>query len=162
MEAEKTIINAIVRLQKSHGQRICLILDNPDFLLATGSTTAQQLNHFILKLRSHVHCTVVSCSADLPLVAAAKQSAAGKSPPIEVESAGFITQQAHCAHFIMSVRELQTGAARDVSGVLRVTRSTCSYDIDDSEGPQVRVMEALYLVQRDGGVKIFERGADVS
>ena len=126
------------------------------------STTAQQLNHCIFKLRSSVHSAVLSCSADLPLLATATKSAENKSLPIEVEAARFITQQAHNARYVMSVRELDTGAARDVSGVLRITRSGCAYDLDDAEQVEVREMEALYLVQRDGSVKVFERGADAT
>ena len=62
---------------------------------------------------------------------------------------------------MISIRELATGAARDISGVLRVTRSACAYDDDESrEQERVEEMEALYLVQRDGGVKVFQRGSD--
>ena len=139
-----------------------LILDSPDVLLAMNAVTAQQLNHSILKLRSMVHSTVIICSVDTPLLAAATQSHASSSLPVEVESARFITQQAHNARYVMSVRELSTGAARDVSGVLRVTRSACAYDIDEAVPEDIREMEALYLVQRDGSVKVFERGADAT
>ena len=139
-----------------------LVLDNPDILLAMGSTTARQLDHIILNLRSQVHSTILSCSADLPLVAAATQSSGSHALPIDVESARFITQQAHNARFTMSVRELQTGAARDVSGVLRVTRSGSSYIHHDAEEQELREMEALYLVQRDGNVRVFERGTDIT
>jgi elongator complex protein 6 len=58
-------------------------------------------------------------------------------------------QQAHNARSVLSVRELGTGAARDVSGVLRITRG------GKSDG-EVKEWEGLYLVGRDGGVKIVE------
>ena len=79
--------------------------------------------------------------------------------PLETESARFLTQQAHNARLVISVRELATGAARDVSGVLRVTRPDCTYS-GGPEDPEITEMEALYLVQRDGGVKVFQRGTD--
>ena len=47
------------------------------------------------------------------------------------------------------MRELGTGAARDVSGVLRITRGGKS-------GGDVRELEGLYLVGRDGAVKGVE------
>lgn len=55
----------------------------------------------------------------------------------------------------MGVKELGTGAAKDVSGVLRVTRGGGG-GFDDREGEEVREMERLYLVGRDGGVKMVE------
>jgi elongator complex protein 6 len=58
-------------------------------------------------------------------------------------------QQAHNARSVLGVRELGTGAARDVSGVLRITRG------GKSDG-EVKEWECLYLVGRDGGVKIVE------
>lgn len=73
--------------------------------------------------------------------------------------------QAHAARFVLSARELETGAARDVSGVLRLTRGGDWYDEDsEDEGEQndgngeAAGREVLYLVQRDGAVKVFGRG----
>jgi elongator complex protein 6 len=81
--------------------------------------------------------------------------------PLEIEGSRFLTQQAHSARLIISVRELATGAARDVSGVLRVTRSSRAGILDeDAADSDVGEMEALYLVSRDGGVKVFQRGTE--
>lgn len=55
----------------------------------------------------------------------------------------------------MSVRELNTGAAKDVSGVLRISKEAWQSATD---GP-VEEREYLYYVGSDGGVKVFERGA---
>lgn len=74
-----------------------------------------------------------------------------------------MVQQAHNARVVMSCRELSTGAARDVSGVLRVTRGGDAYSADDqgetTTGEMPRECELLYLVNRDGTVKVFERGS---
>jgi elongator complex protein 6 len=51
----------------------------------------------------------------------------------------------------MQLRTLETGAARDVSGVLRISRGG---DADDSLDER----ELLYYIQRDGGVTVFGRG----
>ena len=80
--------------------------------------------------------------------------------PIEVETAAFLTAQAHAAGMVMSVRELETGAAKDVSGVLRVTKGGGHDDDDGIGGDEVKEAELLYLVQRDGSVKVFSRGSD--
>lgn len=85
----------------------------------------------------------------------------GVPTPLEAESASFVVQQGHGADFVVSARELETGAARDVSGVLRVTRGGAAFAREEEEdgAEEVREREALYLVQRDGNVKVFERGA---
>ncbi len=66
---------------------------------------------------------------------------------------------AHQARVILSVRGLDTGVARDVSGVLRVSRGGgYGGGEDDGEG-EVEERECLYFVGGDGGVRVFERGA---
>lgn len=140
------------------------MLDNPDILLATASTTAQELNTFVLDLRSHpqVHATYLSASADLPLVSA---TVTETRIPVEAETAAFVASQAHASRLLFSGRELETGAAKDVSGVLRITRGGDFYDLDDDEdedSSEAKEAELLYLVQRDGSVKVFGRGADAS
>jgi elongator complex protein 6 len=60
----------------------------------------------------------------------------------------------------MSLRPLDTGKARDVSGVVRVSRGG-AWDDDveeDEEKEEQKELEALYFVQNDGGVRVFERG----
>ena len=56
----------------------------------------------------------------------------------------------HTADTVLALRMLDTGTARDVSGVVRIT------------GPGVKDVggetEYLYHVTADGGVRVFERG----
>ena len=155
--SEKTISDAITKIS-GEDRQVLLILDNPDVLLATGLATAHRLTHFIMKLRTLVHATVISCSADAPFISAAREHTA---LPLDAELAAFIAQQAHAARYVLSVRPLDTGAAKDISGVLRVTRGGGVYDSDDAEKGEIRDMEALYLVQRDGNAKVFGRGAEM-
>ncbi|EME38855.1 hypothetical protein DOTSEDRAFT_29050 [Dothistroma septosporum NZE10] len=158
----KRLIDAITTLRMTRPtSKLILLLDSPDIALATSSLTSQSLSTLLLTVRSQVHCTILSCSADLPLLSAATQSTESWPTPIEVESAAFLASQAHSARMVMSVRELETGAAKDVSGVLRVTRGGgCeAFDHIDGDGSgEVREAELLYLVQRDGNVKVFIRG----
>lgn len=66
---------------------------------------------------------------------------------------------------ILGTRVLDTGVARDVSGVVRVTEQRtgwCDLGLDDDEkdGDDMRKgKEFLYQVKGDGSVKVFERGA---
>lgn len=150
---EKKITVALTQAQASNASsKTLLILDYPSLLLATTpNLTSTALSTLILTLRSHpsVHSTLLATSADGPFLSATQPDANAAPTPIESESAAFTVQQAHSARSVLSTRELGTGAARDVSGVLRVTKGGKSDD-------EVKEWEGLYLVGRDGGVKIVE------
>ena len=91
-------------------------------------------------------------SADYPLIQAQKT-------PLEVNHAAFVISLANEAHSIWGVRELDTGSAKDVSGVLRITRGPRAEEEDGSERFEVEDKEVLYFAAGDGGVKVFERGS---
>jgi elongator complex protein 6 len=150
---EKKITAALTQAQGSNtSTKILLVLDYPSLLLATfPNLTSTALSTLILTLRSHpsVHSTLLTTPADGPFLSATQPDNNAAPTPIESEAAAFTVQQAHCARSVLSVRELGTGAARDVSGVLRVTKGGKSED-------EVREWEGLYIVGRDGGVKIVE------
>ena len=62
------------------------------------------------------------------------------------------------AHFTMSLRLLSTGVAKDVSGVLRITRGPNTGG-SEAEYHEIEEREFLYFIAGDGNVKVFERGA---
>lgn len=57
---------------------------------------------------------------------------------------------------MIGLRLLDTGTARDVSGVCRIAVG----DSEDREASEQKLeaRELLYFVGGDGGVKVFERG----
>jgi elongator complex protein 6 len=65
---------------------------------------------------------------------------------------------AHQADLIMSLRLLDSGTARDVSGVVRITAGNQTGEMDQGTQQRVEEKELLYFVGGDGGVKVFERG----
>lgn len=75
--------------------------------------------------------------------------------PLETEHAAFVIGLAHRAWMVMQLRNLDTGAAKDVSGVLRVSKGGGA---SDDEGLDWEEKEVLYFVQRDAGVRVFGRG----
>ena len=91
---------------------------------------------------------VVSASADEPLLLL-------PSTPLETEHAAFVGGLVQQAYFVMSLRLLSTGVAKDVSGILRITRGSGS----GAEFDEVEEKEVLYLVSGDGNVRVFERGS---
>lgn len=76
---------------------------------------------------------------------------------METDHAVFLLSTAHQADFTMSLRLLDSGTARDVSGVIRVSIGDQGSEIDDLQ-KRIEERELLYFVGGDGGVKVFERG----
>lgn len=163
----KSAIESTISSLGAHNDHIILVLDAPTLLLATTPTTSSDLAHFVLGLRSQVHSTLLIVEADAPLVAAARPGAfettlgiesGATTTPLEAEHAAFVVGQAHVARWIVGTRPLDTGVARDVSGVVSVARGG-GWDEDGEVEGADEGLEVLYYVQADGGVKVFERGA---
>lgn len=75
---------------------------------------------------------------------------------LEKEHATFTLSVAHDAHLVMGLRMLDTGTAKDVSGVIRITAGG-QHD-EEEAGDDVEERELLYFVGGDGAVRVFERG----
>ncbi|KAK5632389.1 hypothetical protein RRF57_008103 [Xylaria bambusicola] len=131
------------------GTQTVLVIDQPDVFLATAghNMSGQGLRGVILCLREKAHSCIITVSADEPLIAAQGTS-------LEKEHASLALSLAHDAHFLMSLRMLETGTAKDVSGVLRITPGG-DEEIADA---LVEDRELLYFIGGDGSVRVFERG----
>lgn len=128
-----------------------LIIDQMDLLVAASGDASIQagLGDVLLELRKKVHATIVTLSADEPLVQA-------QNTPLEKTHASLVLSTAHAADLVMSTRLLDTGSAKDVSGVLRITAGgSGGGDVGEPE-PDER--ELLYYLGGDGSAKVFERG----
>ena len=98
---------------------------------------------------------LLTLSADSPLIHNASVSAHTLATPLEREHAAFAIGLAHRARSVIQLRTLQTGAARDVSGVLRISRGgVLNANVEDDLDEK----ELLYYIQRDGAVRVFGRG----
>lgn len=97
-----------------------------------------------------MHATIVTLSADEPLISP-------QSTHLEKEHAAFALSVAHDARLVVGLRMLDTGTAKDVSGVLRITAGG-QHDNHEESGDAVEERELLYFVGGDGGVRVFERG----
>ncbi|KAK7917007.1 hypothetical protein PG985_010615 [Apiospora marii] len=146
-ELRKQLTEAVTQLrQQSQSSKIVLILDSPDLLLAAAgkAMTGAALQDLLLDIREEVHSSIVTLAADEPLLS-------GQTTTLEKEHAAFSISFAHAADMIISLRMLDTGTAKDVSGVLRVTQRGASANAGEDR-------ELLYFVAGDGGVRVFERG----
>lgn len=77
---------------------------------------------------------------------------------METDHAQFLLSLAHESDLMMSLRLLDTGTARDVSGVIRIAVGGLGEDESREAQNQAEEKELLYFVGGDGGVKVFERG----
>ncbi|KAL7621254.1 hypothetical protein AAE478_008571 [Parahypoxylon ruwenzoriense] len=146
----KELEDAIARVQRSAPERpAILIADQLDLLLAASGDdiSSQALRDMLLGIRERVHSSIVTLSVDEPLISSQTTS-------LEKHHAAFAVSLAHDANLVISLRKLDTGTARDVSGVLRVTSGGGNHGIDRV----VEERELLYFVTGDGGVRVFERG----
>ncbi|GAM90355.1 hypothetical protein ANO11243_083980 [Dothideomycetidae sp. 11243] len=172
LTAALEIVSQAVAALQAKNKHVFLVLDAPTLLLAANPTvSATDLALFVLRLRALVHSTLLVVEADAPLIAAAAPDAflAGRDylsaastmqgkvgiTPLEKDHAGFVVGQAHLARCVIGTRGLDTGVAKDVSGVLTVRRGGTW----DEQGEEVVQMEVLYRVLMDGNVRVFERGA---
>jgi elongator complex protein 6 len=130
-----------------------VIIDGLDFLLASeADLDAVKIQQFISSIRSESHAVILTCSADSPLLHNRHDAAT----PLEYEHTNFVTALAHQSSWVMQLRGLDTGAAKDVTGVLRVSRGG-SYD-EDSTKSRLEEGEWLYQLKRDGSVRVWSRG----
>ncbi|KZF20473.1 hypothetical protein L228DRAFT_250173 [Xylona heveae TC161] len=131
-------------------RKVLLIVDQPDVLLATTGVNATDMVNWVFGLREQVHSTTITLAADAPLV---------QSPttPLEQAHASFLLSLAHQARLTVSLRLLDTGTAKDVSGVMQFTRGADELD-DKTEDEHLEDKELLYFIAADGAAKVFERG----
>jgi elongator complex protein 6 len=92
---------------------------------------------------------VLTLSDDSPLVSR-------RETPLEINHSAFLLSIAHQADITMSLRLLDTGIARDVTGVIRIASGKSIER--DSRALNTEGMDLLYFVNGDGSVRVFERG----
>lgn len=122
-----------------------IVLDGLDFLLAAYDVSMPKILDMVQTLRCSNNHLIITAAADSPLIHCASNAA-----PLEQDHAGLVMSLAHQASSILSVRSLDTGLAKDISGVLTVVARHA--DANESH-------EYLYHVASDGTVKVFLRGA---
>jgi len=140
---------------------ILLVIDQPDFLLAAMGTGqgigASEMQDWLMGLEQAVHSTILTLSADSPLLHNASAWSQQQVTPLETEHTNFVVALCHRARMVIQLRNLDTGVARDVSGVLRTSRGG-AWEEQSKDGEKWEEKEVLYFIQRDAGVRVFERG----
>lgn len=140
-------------------------MDGLDFLLASEAAdeTPALLSPCTHMLRGMSHVVILSCHADQPLMQVTTMASAGVETPLKHKHAYFLTAMAHQSRGVRQLNRLETGTARDVSGVVRVSRGGDDESLQEtqqrgSEEDSLRDAEWLYHVKGDGSVKVWARG----
>lgn len=102
-----------------------------------------------MALRENSHAVCLSIAADEALIH-------NPTTPLETAHSSLAVTMAHMARLVIQCRGLDTGVARDVSGVVRMSRGG-GFEVDGHAG-QMEEREMLYHVKPDGGLSVFERG----
>lgn len=130
-----------------------LVLDGLDFLIASHTdVTATTISQMLTQIRQRVHSTILTVSSDGPLL----HGSSAATTPLEMESQAFVTSMAHQSQFVMQLRGLDSGSAKDVSGVIRISHGG-EFE-DDSQEQDQPGGEWLYKVSGDGSVRVWGRG----
>lgn len=159
-----TLTTAITSLSTpTTTRKTLLILDTPDAYLALSSTAPSYFVSLLLQLHAtpSVSHVLTHVHADTPLI-----SPSAPAQPLEISQFNLLTKLAHMSTRTLGTRVLDTGVARDVSGVVRVTEQRSGWqDLGLEEEGSLKEdnagkgKEFLYQVKGDGSVKVYERGA---
>ncbi|MCJ1322802.1 hypothetical protein MMC15_008152 [Xylographa vitiligo] len=169
---ERTVLDAIE--ESKHGKsslerkRTLLFLDGLDLYIAATGRSPKEVNDMLEEWREYANSTSVSKQVYATIIATAADSPFVQSPitPLETAHTAFVVGLAHEAGLVMSVRALDTGVARDISGVIRIVKASGWPKADKhvqasqtSPAEAVEEREMLYFIAGDGGIRVWERGA---
>ncbi|EPS36759.1 hypothetical protein H072_9609 [Dactylellina haptotyla CBS 200.50] len=129
-----------------------LILEGLEVLMSAGGVEVGSIEDLIYDLREITSTAAIIMPSDSALIQTSESSTI-----LELSHANLVVSLGHVADAILSLRLLDTGVAKDISGVLKVTRGAGNLPRDSRTGV-IEEKEMLYY-EGDGGVKIFARGA---
>ncbi|KAG0642946.1 hypothetical protein HOY80DRAFT_1134149 [Tuber brumale] len=136
-------VESAARASGDRGEEVVVVLESLDLLLQIGGGGGYVgLMELVLRVQEVAEHTVVSVNVDEALMR-------------DEEHAAFVIGLGHVARRVFGLRGLETGIARDVSGVLRITAGGMG---GEDEGKGDGGKEVLYFVGDGGGVEVFERG----
>ncbi|KAK5998769.1 putative MFS-type transporter [Cladobotryum mycophilum] len=124
-----------------------LIVDAVDEWLAVSGDEGMSglaVENMLLSLRENVHTTILTLPTDAPLLHS-------QATTLERSHAALVLSQAHAADAVISLRMLDTGVARDVSGVMRISVRSDGGVRGEDKAREGGGVEYLYYV---GGMEV--------
>jgi elongator complex protein 6 len=131
-------------------KNVMLVIEGLDLLLATTGVGVVEMGELVMALREKADSLILVLSADSPLL-----HLPTSPTPLETAHASFLISLAHQARTVYQLRSLDTGTARDVSGVVRVSNRGDEDEEEEKEG------EGEYLFHLGGSGSVGGGGGDV-
>lgn len=142
----------------SSQQRTTIIIDSIDFALAQEPEMDPfKLQQFLASIRSPIVSLILSCNADTPLLYTDVEAAT----TLEKHQRGFLASMAHQSCWVFQIRGLDTGIAKDVTGVLRVSHGGSDELTSRETSNQLSDREWLYRLKSDASISIWLRGEEI-
>ncbi|KAJ6264162.1 hypothetical protein Dda_0304 [Drechslerella dactyloides] len=174
------VIKAAVQSLPTGGTRPRVIIEGLDVVMAAAGIDVAAIEDFLYELREvrihtipptplyytvhHERPMLIKANeqitSTMAVISPSDSTLTHTSPsstPLELSHANLLLSLSHTADAILSLRLLDTGVAKDISGVLRVTRGAGNLWRDGNAGV-VEEKELLYH-EADAGVRIFARGS---
>ena len=134
-------------------ENLIVVIDGLDFVLASQpEADALGLQQLLSQIRPQAKAVILTCSADTPLL----HNRHAGATPLERQHSTFVSTLGHQASWIFQLRALDTGAAKDVTGVLRVSKGG-SHDQEEGTA-SLEDGEWLYQLKGDGSARVWSRG----
>lgn len=127
-----------------------LVIEGLEVLIAAAGVDVRAVEDLVYDLQEISSTATILLPSDSALI-----QTSPSSTPLELSHANLVISLGHTADAILSLRLLDTGVAKDISGVLKVTRGAGNLG---ETGGMVEEKEMLYY-ESDAGVRIFARGS---
>ncbi|KAF3188694.1 hypothetical protein TWF106_007192 [Orbilia oligospora] len=144
------VIKSTLQKFDSNGAKPKLVIEGLEVLIAAAGVDVRVAEDLVYDLREISSTTTILLPSDSVLL-----QTSASSTPLELSHANLVISLGHTADAILSLRLLDTGVAKDISGVLKVTRGAGNLG---ETGGIVEEKEMLYY-ESDAGVRIFARGS---
>ncbi|KAK6522063.1 hypothetical protein TWF281_002632 [Arthrobotrys megalospora] len=146
------VIKSAIQAATSGGMKPKLVIEGLEVLMAAAGVDVGLVEDLVYDLREVTSTTTILLPSDSVLIRTSPSST-----PLELSHANLVISLGHTADAILSLRLLDTGVAKDISGVLKVTRGAGNLGSETATGV-VEEKEMLYY-ESDVGVRIFARGS---
>ncbi|KAF3080100.1 hypothetical protein TWF569_004207 [Orbilia oligospora] len=144
------VIKSTLQKLGSNGVKPKLVIEGLEVLIAAAGVDVRVVEDLVYDLREISSTTTILLPSDSVLL-----QTSPSSTPLELSHANLVISLGHTADAILSLRLLDTGVAKDISGVLKVTRGAGNLG---GTGGIVEEKEMLFY-ESDAGVRIFARGS---
>jgi elongator complex protein 6 len=158
----QAIVNAVRRVEFD---KPALFIEGLDFLLAAAGEEVNTdeiltLVSSLSEVLAPVSPLIRQCTSRIFISVFADDNLLDSSnfTPLAQNQSILLTSLVHRAHSVISLRPLQTGTAKDVTGILRLTRGGAWYDFNTTsarDSDETQEWEMLYRLE-DGRAKLFK------